>query len=179
MKKESKKIIWLFFRYLLLIVLAFQNLFLFYLVFSPLTVYPSALILGLFYPVSLHGNTILVNSVPIELINACIAGSAFYLLLLLNLALPMKISKRLASIAFSFLIFLVINIVRISVFSVLYINRFKYFNFTHLLFWYVLSGILVFLVWFLTIKVFSVKDVPFYNDIKFLYSQTKSKKRRR
>lgn len=171
--KDGKKIAFIFARYIIVLLVAFPNLFLFYLVFSPLTIYPSSSILSLFYETSVHGNTILVNSVPVELVNACIAGSAFYLLFLLNLSVPLNFKKRIFSLVFSFFLFLVINILRISIFSSLYINNFKYFSITHLAFWYVLSGIFVFLVWLITIRTFKIKAIPFYSDIKFIHSRIK------
>jgi len=110
------------------------------------------------------------------LIRACIAGSAYFLLFILNLSVPMKLKKRIYSLAFSFFIFLAINIIRIFIFSLLLIDNFRYFDITHKIFWFALSGIIVFLVWILTIRVFKIKDIPFYTDIKYLYKLAKKKK---
>lgn len=177
MKKENKKAGFIFLRYIILVLLAIPNLFLFYFIFTPLTIYPVSSILSLFYNSQLVSNQITINNISIEIVGACVAGSAYYLLLLLNLSIPMRLKKRISSIAFSFLIFLAINILRILVFTVLLINSFKYFDVTHKIFWYVLSGVIVFLVWFLTIKTFKIKEVPFYTDIKFLTSKINKKRK--
>jgi len=173
MKKDNKKAVFIFLRYLILVLIALPNLFLFYFIFAPLTIYPVNSILSIFYHTNLIGNQITLSNISIELVDACIAGSAYYLLILLNLSIPMNLKKRIYSIAFSFLIFLAINIIRISLFSILLVNSFQYFDITHKIFWYILSGVIVFIIWFITIKTFKIKDVPFYSDIKFLLGKTK------
>ena len=178
MKKEDRKAIFIFIRYLILILITLPNLFLLYFIFTPLTIYPVNSILSLFYNSQLTGNQISINNTSIELIDACTAGSAYYLLLLLNLSIPMSLKKRIYSIAFSFFIFLAVNILRISVFTILLVNSFKYFDITHKIFWYFLSGIIVFLVWLITIKTFKIKEIPFYADIKFFTSKIKKQKRK-
>ena len=175
MKKEDRKAVFIFIRYLILVLIALPNLFLFYFIFTPLTVYPVNSILSLFYNSQLMGNQIIIGPTAVEIVDACIAGSAYYLLLLLNLSVHMNLKKRISSVAFSFIIFLAINILRISIFTILLVNSFKYFDITHKIFWYVLSGAIVFLVWFLTIKTFKIKEIPFYTDIKLFTSKIKSK----
>jgi hypothetical protein len=61
----------------------------------------------------LIGNVIFIKGYYAEIINACIAGAAYYFLLILNLSTPMEISKRIKSLVFMFLTFLIINILRI------------------------------------------------------------------
>ncbi len=173
MKKESRKIIFIFARYTFILLIALLAFPVFYKVFLPLTIYPASFLLSLFYHSVVSGSFILTINVQIELISACIAGSAYYLLLLLNFSLPLAWKKRVYSIAFSFAMFLIINILRIFTFSLLYINNFKYFDITHLIFWYVLSGIIVFLVWLSTIKLFKIKDIPFYADLKLITGKIK------
>src|SRR3989344_7597476 len=84
------KISELILRYIILLGLSFPGLILFYKIFTPLTVYPVYFILSLFYDaVLLTKTTILIEGlVPIEIIGACIAGSAYSLLLILNLSTP-------------------------------------------------------------------------------------------
>jgi len=176
MNRENKKISSIVLRYLLLLVIAIPNLYLFYLIFTPLTIYPVYFLLGLLYPVFLSGSLLTVNGFQIQIIDACIAGSAYFLLVLLNFSFSMPIKKRISSLIFSLFSFLFLNILRIFIFSILLINSFKYFDLTHKLFWLFLSGILVFLVWILTIKTFKIKEIPFYSDIKFIYKLTKVKK---
>src|SRR5574343_199180 len=113
MSKESSKIVLIFVRYFVILLAALSNLYLFYIVFTPLTVYTASCLLSLGYPVYTSGSTIVANSLPIEIVEACVAGSAYYLLFLLNLAVPMPLRKRILSILFVFASFLVINILRI------------------------------------------------------------------
>lgn len=157
-------------RYIILVLAAINNLWLFYAIFTPLTVYPVFYALNLFFNASLSNTTIILEGSSIQLIKACIAGSAYYLLLILNLTTPMPIKKRIISIIFSFLSFLVVNIARIIFFSILLLKSFSLFNTLHLIFWYLLSGIIVFLIWLAEIRIFKIKDIPVYSDIRNLIS---------
>jgi exosortase/archaeosortase family protein len=167
--KNNKKIYFLILRYLILVLAALGNLAIFYFIFSPLTIYPVFCLLKLLYNASLSGSTIIFSGFSIQIVEACIAGSAYYLLLILNLTTPMPFKKRIISIIFSFLIFLIINIIRIFFFSILILKSFPLFNLTHLLFWYFLSGVIVFLVWLAVIKIFRINSIPVYSDILYLY----------
>src|SRR3990172_3732926 len=134
------------FRYLILILLSFNGLFVFYLVFTPLTIYPSYFLLDSAFGATLdYSNAVIyVGDVPVEMIRACIAGSAYYLLLIFNLATPgIKLPKRLTIIAFSFLIFLLANILRIVALTAMYMNSSPLFDVTHKSTWYFGSVILV------------------------------------
>lgn len=177
-KEDNPRIFLILLRYLCILLIAIPNIYIFYLIFTPLTIYPINSILSVFYPTHLNGTLLVVNNFPISIIPACIAGSAYYLLFLLNFSIPLPAKKRVYSLIFSLSSFLLLNILRISVFSVLLVNSFKYFDVTHKIFWYILSGIFVFLIWILTIKLFKIKEIPFYTDVKFIYKLTKRKKTR-
>ena len=125
-KSESNKVYSLILRYMILIVSAYGNLLIFYVILAPLTIYPAFFLLSLFYNASLSSNIISIANFNIYLIDACIAGSAYYLLLILNLSTP-HIKKRISAILFSFVSFLIINILRIFIFSLLFINSFSLF----------------------------------------------------
>jgi len=172
--KNNKRIYFLILRYIILVLVALGNLFIFYFIFTPLTIYPVFFLLNLFFQVSLSGTTILLAGFPIKLVEACIAGSAYYLLLILNLTTPMPIKKRIFSIIFLFLSFLIINVLRIFFFSILLTKSFSLFNLTHLVFWYFLSAFIVFLIWFVNIKVFKMKEIPAYSDVQFLYKNIRN-----
>lgn len=177
MKKKSLKINHLhsiIIRYLILVAVAIPNLFLFYAIFTPLTVYPAYFLSKLFFYATLIGNNIILinNSVPIELIKSCIAGAAYYLLLILNLSIPnIKLKKRLIMIGISFLTLLILNIIRIVSLAGVYISDNAIFDVTHEVFWYALSTVFVIGIWFAEVKVFHIKDIPVYSDIKFLFSR--------
>ncbi len=175
--KSTAKIYLLFLRYLILVPLAIPNLWIFYSIFTPLTIYPVYFFLKLFINVSLSGNILFFDSIPsVELVKACIAGSAYFLLLVLNFTTPMNYKKRAKALLFSFSVFLLVNILRIIIFSFLLIESFSLFNLTHLIFWYFLSIVIVFAIWFLTIRLFKIKEIPVYSDLIFLYKNMKKKK---
>jgi len=169
-------------RYVLLLIFALPGLSLFYWIFSPLTLYPVFGLLDIFLdPVfcdSCGVNTILINQFRIEIIGACIAGSAYSFLLILNLSTPnIKLPKRLKILLISFISFLVLNILRIFFMSLMYINESPWFEFAHKFLWYVGTTIFVVLIWFILVKMFEIKEIPFYSDLKYLYSHTKRKKK--
>lgn len=163
----------MFLRYFLLLFLGLFNLYLFYLIFTPLTIYPVFFILKSFLESSLNNNVIsLVDyNLNIELIEACIAGSAYYLLLILNLSTPdIKIKKRLFMILISFLFLLVLNISRILLLVVLLFYNYSFYSFVHELFWYFLSILFVLVIWFAEVRYFNIRSMPFYSDIESIYS---------
>jgi exosortase/archaeosortase family protein len=176
-KKNKENPLFIIFRYLILLILMF-SLPAIYKVFSILTIYPVIFLLRLIYPsVLLFRNIIAINmNVYIQIIPACIAGSAYLLLLILNLSVPITAKKRVFSLVLSILILLCLNILRIFFLSVLYYNKSNLFNFTHLFFWYVLSTIFVIAIWFFIVKIFSIKEIPIYSDLKVLYDGSKSRK---
>src|SRR3989344_8545408 len=111
-------------RYILLILLGIGNLFIICLIFTPLTIYPVHWILDLFYKAIFNpfSKTIFIGNYQIELINACIAGAAYYLLLILNLSTKMNAKQRVYSLSYSIIILLILNILRIVILSMLLLN---------------------------------------------------------
>lgn len=172
-KAELKDI---FLRYLILVIVALPGLALFYTIFRPLTVYPVYWILNLFYEADLISSTIIIleGFLPIELVPACIAGAAYYLLLILNLTTPgINANKRIRMIVIAFLAFLTVNILRIFVLSIMALNGSSFFDITHEIFWYSVSTIFVVAIWFVQVSLFKIKEIPLYLDIKFLFRHTK------
>ena len=183
-KKRKKKIkesyalnpVFLLLRYLILLGLMF-TLPLIYKILTPLTVQGTALLLKLFYQVSISGDIIAIfpNTI-IQIIAPCVAGSAYLLLLILNLTLPMKLKTRVYSILFSTFLLFILNTLRIFILTVLLVNNSQFFDFTHKLFWYVLSTVFVIGIWFLTAFLFKIKQIPVYSDIKYLIDNIKKRK---
>src|SRR3989344_6720214 len=105
MEKLDKNILGMFIRYLALVFVAFPNLWIFYFIFTPLTVYPTYFLLNLFFDASLISEAVIMigQRVPIEIIDACVAGSAYYFLLILNLTTgKIKIKTRIYMVLFAF-----------------------------------------------------------------------------
>lgn len=162
-------------RYILLLGLVI-SLPIIYKILTPITIYITSSLLKLFYSVSVLKDIIMINqSTIIKISPACVAGSAFLLLLILNLSTPMKIKPRVYSILFSIISLFLVNIFRIFILSILLINEFEFFYLTHKLFWYGLSTIFVVGIWFLSVKLFRIKDIPVYSDINYLIKNIKQK----
>ncbi len=178
MKEEYKSLI---IRYLLIVLVALPNLYIFYFIFTPLTIYTLYFILNIFSDVTLTGNFLLFTDFSIEIIPACVAGSAYYLLFFLNLSIPnISLKKRANMLLFSFLLLLLFaNILRILFLILLLFYGAFLFNLTHKLFWYLLSTFFVVLIWFLETKLFKIKEIPIYTDILSLYKKSIFKKTRR
>lgn len=166
MKKESLGHIFILLRYLLLVVLG-MSLFLFYEIFTPLTIYPVYWISSLiFNDVNLSGNLLFFSGKSAEIIPSCVGGAAYYLLSILNLTTPMKIAKRIKSLIFMFGTFLFFNIIRILVFLWLFAASAVYFDYAHRFVWYFGSTILVVVIWFLNAALFKIKEIPIFTDVR-------------
>lgn len=167
----------IFVRYIILLLVIF-SLPIIYLIFTPLTIYFSSLLLEIFFrQVLVHESTIIINSnIFVQIIPACVAGSAYLLLLIINLLVPMDLKKRIYSIFFSCLFLLVFNVLRIFLLIILYNKNPALFYLTHKSLWYFLSTIFVIGIWFLVVKIFRIIEIPFYTDMKYLIKIIKKKK---
>lgn len=195
---KNKLINLIYLRYLFLLILGLGNLFIFYLISTPITIYPVFFLINQFYDATLLSGqttalcealsnstnflqkiactktTIFFKDYYANIIPACIASSAYYLLLILNLSTPMESKKRLKSISFLFVSFLILNILRIFLFAMLYVNNNQeIFNLYHTFSWYFGSTILVALLWFSNVHLFKIKSVPVYTDIKTIINYVK------
>ncbi|MFH1787675.1 MAG: pacearchaeosortase [archaeon] len=174
---KSKEVYDILIRYLVIFLSALPHFWIFYFIFTPLTIYPVYFLLKIFFDVSLSGNIISVSDYSIEIINACVAGSAYYALLVLNLSIPkIKIKKRIKMLLFAFVSLLTINILRILFLSILWVSGSSFFDITHKLFWYFLSTIFVVLIWFTEVRIFKIKEIPFYSDLSHLFKHSILKK---
>ena len=173
MRVSDKKVFFIILRYLILLILAL-NSYLIYKIFTPLTIYFVSFLLKLIYSIIVFGTKILINqTTTIEIVPACVAGSAYLLLLILNLFVKMSVRKRIYSILLSFVLLFILNVLRIFILSILLINEFQYFDLTHKLIWYGLSTVFVIGIWFLIVKIFRIKQIPVYTDIKYIIKNIK------
>jgi exosortase/archaeosortase family protein len=168
--KINRKIGFLILRYILAIILALC-LPLFYIILKPITIYPIFLITQILYNSSLQGIILTINSHSIEFVNACIAGSAYLLLFILNLVTPMNYKKRIYMFLFGFFLFLLFNLARILILIILLMNNMATFDITHKITWYGISTLFVVLIWFINIRIFKIKRIPIYSDIRFILNQ--------
>jgi exosortase/archaeosortase family protein len=161
-------------RYLVLVVFGISNAAIFYFLFTSLTIYPVYFLLKLFFDASLTSNVLLIRDISIEIIGACVAGSAYYLLLILNLSTRgIKLEKRILMLFLSFFSLLIVNILRIFLLAALLISGNSFFDAAHKLFWYAGSVLFVVLIWFFGVKLFKIKEVPFYSDVICLLNNSR------
>jgi len=163
---NTKEVFGVIFRYAIIISLGF-GIDIIYIIFTPLTVYPVYWTLKELYGASLiGGNVIFSRGVLFDIAPACVAGSAYYLLLMLNLTTRMNFFKRIKNIIFIIFSFFVLNLGRILFLAIFFSSGYKYFDVLHKFTWYFGSTILVVILWFLSTWLFEIKDVPIYGDIK-------------
>jgi exosortase/archaeosortase family protein len=162
-------------RYIILLLIALPSLWIFYTIFTPLTIYPVYYLLSLFYETALKGISIDIGGkFTIEIIRACVAGSAYYLLTILNLSIPkIKLGKRIKILLVAFLSFLILNILRIFTFTIFYDVGFGWFDIAHKMVWYGGSILIVVIIWFMEVKYYKIKEIPFYSDLKVLWKAIK------
>jgi len=174
--KAETFILHLFSRYIFLVILGLGNLFIIYKIFTFPTIFSSYNLLKIFFEVSLSGNFIFFKSQSIEIINACIAGSAYYLLLILNLSTEISpLKSRIYSLIFSLFVLFIFNVLRIVLLSYLFFNDYSSFDIIHKATWYGLSALIVVSIWFAEVYIFKIKNIPIYSDIKKLLKLTKKK----
>lgn len=176
---NKKRLLGLISRYTIALIIGLFGINLIYVIFNPLTSYPALWILRLFYPLlRLEENILILNiNAIISIIPACIAGAAYYLLLILNLAAPMNFKIRVKSLLFLLSSFLLLNIIRFVIFAALFFEGYKYFDAAHQVIWYFGSTILVVIIWFANVKIFRIKSVPAYTDIKSLSRDASTSKK--
>ncbi|MDO8564002.1 MAG: pacearchaeosortase [Nanoarchaeota archaeon] len=161
-------------RYVVLLIIAL-NLDLIYNIFTPLTLNLSNTLLGLFYETLIDNNSIFIDTFEIKLIPACIAGSAYLLLLILNLSTEIDFKKRVKSLLFILSSFLLINVLRITFLTYLFKESLAYSNLAHEISWYLGSTVILVIIWFVNVTLFNIKNIPVFTDVKYLFSQVKGK----
>lgn len=168
---NTRNLLLLLSRYIALVVISFPDLHLISYLVSPLTIFPVFWILSFLDPLSavLSSTDIFFKTHTISLVSACIGVSAYFLLIILNLSTPMHLSKRIKSLVFLILSFLILNIARIVIFALLLANGFQYFDIAHQVVWYFGSTIMVILLWFGNVWLFNIRAIPIYTDIKSIF----------
>lgn len=181
MNKQSKKILGLFARYFAIVLIGAGNLYIIYKLLTPLTIHVLNVILSIFANPTLIDNIIHLNGMLIEIVPACVAGAAFYLLLILILSTAdIKPRIRIKAILTALAMFFTLNILRILILIPI-INK-PYFETIHWIFWHIISTIFVVAVWLSVIKIHKIKSIPIYSDFKYIKSlinPVKKSKRKR
>lgn len=162
-------------RYGLILIFGITNLSIFYAIFTWPTIKLSSFLLSLVSSTIAFDNIIIFNSHVVYIIEACIAGSAYYLLWILILSSAnIDFFKRVYVILFSFTSLFLFNVLRI--FLLILVTGTAYFDYFHMFFWYVLSTAFVLLLWLACVKIFKLKSIPVYSDIKEILKLYKNKR---
>ena len=175
---DKKSLQGMIIRYAILLILAINGLAIIYFVMTPLTIYASFGVMKLFSPEAFITAPNIINFAGEQaiLVPACIAGAAYYLLLILNLTTPMPRKTRVSSLIFLLSSFFIINILRIVSFGYLYISGHEFFDLTHSVTWYFGSTSFVIILWFIAVKKYKIKNIPAYTDIKSIILDTRHRK---
>ena len=175
-KQSFPRLTGLFARYISLIILGLGNLYIIYKILTPLTLHTLNIILSISSKPLLIENIIYFKTIGIEIVPACVAGSAFYLLLILILSTAnIKPKTRTKAIITALTIFFILNILRILI--LIPIINSTYFETAHWIFWHAISTIFVIIIWLSVVKIYKIKSIPIYSDIKILIDSTKYPKR--
>jgi len=178
MNNQSKIIINIFSRYALVILLGLGNLFIIYKLLTIPTINSVSAILSIFSETLVIGNSVYFQDITIEIIPACVAGAAFYLLFILLFSTPnIKPLKRLEILIVSFAFLFAINIARIVL--LVQLVDLESFETIHWIFWNIVSIVFVVGIWMAVVRIYHIKKIPFYSDfnsIKALIKKSKSSK---
>ena len=123
-----------------------------------------------FYRPLIFGNFLIINSIKLEFIPACIAASAYVLFaILILLTKDIDLRKGVKMFLLGSLILFIVNILRIFVLAVALLEFDKrWFDTLHLFFWQIFSTLFVVITWVYLTKMFKVKTIPVYSDFKHL-----------
>lgn len=165
---------------LIRIILCFIPLSFFYFIFTPLTLYATYLLL-IYYNPTILGINLLINQYTFTFVEACILGSAYYLLWLLTmLTKDIKLMTRIKMILLGFLLIYIANIIRIIALIFIAINySLDWFDLVHMFIWVFVTSTYVALVWIFLVRRYKIKSIPIYSDLKYLYEKSLFKKSRK
>ena len=174
--REAKLLLGMFARYFSLLLIGTGNLYIVYAILTPLTIYATTTALSIFTTTTLIDNFISIPGVTIEIVRACVAGAAFYLLLILTLSTPgVKPITRTKTILTAIAILFALNISRILI--LIPLIKSIYFQTIHWVIWHLVSILFVVGTWFAVVKIYKIKSIPIYSDIKYLMNLIKKPKR--
>lgn len=148
-------------------------------ILRPLTLYAVQGIFTLFGYSStlLANNTLFIEGTYISLITACIAPSAFFILLFLALTLPGKSRDYLRWIGLSWGLLFLVNVTRIVILSLVALQGYSVFESAHALFWYAGNAFFILAIWASLVISFKIRSIPVYTEVNHLYRIARGKRR--
>lgn len=162
-------------RMLLLLFVILFSIDMFYRLLEFLTVNLSYIFLLPLNPEVINPTSFSINQQTIEIIPACIAFSAYVLLTALILTTKgISFNTAVRMFLYGSLSILVINIFRIDllIYALILIGS-RLYESLHLIFWKILSGIVVVIIWIILIRIYNIKEIPIYSDVKYLIRKIK------
>lgn len=169
----------IFLRYSFLVIIGFLIKY-FYDIFRPLTLYP------VYYGLKLLGYSPLIVKGDIHigvqqliLVDACIAASAYYLLLVLVLSTKGLTFEDILKIYWLGVIsILFVNIIRIIGMSIILIKfEENLFETLHMIIWRFIATFFIAFLWIYLSKKFLINNIPIYTDFKYLLNKSFLKKK--
>lgn len=164
---------------LLRVMAAFAMLFgynIIYAVSALFTLHFSYFFFSIFVPSALIGNKIATLTNSFEFIPACVATSAYILLaLLVFLTKDISWNERLQMIVYGWLAILAFNLLRIELLLLTFFRLEAAYDTLHLFVWKFMSTAFVVLLWLGLARVYKVKSIPVYSDIKALAGMIRKK----
>ncbi len=158
-----------YFGLIIRVLLCFMPISFFSFVLTPLTIYGVYLLLFSYGPV-VFDKIFTINNINFEFVEACIASYAYYFLwILCMLTKDINVKTRIKMILYGSLLIFAMNILRVGLIITLAVDYgFFWFNLVHLFFWKFFSGVYVALVWIFLVKIYNIKGIPIYDDLKTL-----------
>lgn len=147
----------------------------FYLIYLKPTLVYSFLTLSVYNPI-LWNDSLIINNDILKFVPACIASIAYYLLAVLILfTKDLSFKKMFQIFVLGSLIIFIANIIRIDLLIIILLEfGVDWFNKLHLLIWRFLSTIFVVIVWIFLTKLFKIKTIPVYSDLKYLWKHSRN-----
>ncbi len=177
MNKDYRELFNIFCRYILILITGFGNLFIFYKIFTPLTIQSFRLVLSIFSDPLVFGNVIVVGNKVVEIIPSCVAGAAYFLLFFLALSNKMELKKYFKVIGFLMGGFFILNMARLLILTA--ITDLASFEIIHWISWHLISTAFVVGLWILAVKLFKIKTIPVFSDLKFFVGLIKPKSKKK
>jgi exosortase/archaeosortase family protein len=116
-----------------------------------------------------------MSNVIFEITKECLAISVYMLLSLFILTIPITFKKSIKLLFFSFLFFTIFNLIRILfLIFIFYFFGDNLFEKLHFIFYSGMSGLFLGLILLYLYKKENIKEIiPFYYDLKYLFSKLK------
>jgi len=179
-REHKNYFITLILRYTFVLLISINSMAILSNILTPLTFYPALFIIKLFYNATgnladaliVISNNAIWHSISIA--EACVATSAYFLLLALNLTTRGILwKKRIKIFLFGAFSFLAVNLLRIFILAIMVVSSSELFDSAHFIFWHILSTVIVIVIWLFSIKIYNIKEIPLISDLKILREYSK------